>query len=90
MKSILKYYTSQNIKILKKILILSFFIFFSCSSNELWHQLNLQEMEAQFEKGDFPKTTSVLISRKGKIVYEKYFGDGLDGHQEIYESVFRR
>ena len=33
-------------------------------------------MEAQFEKGDFPKTTSVLVSQKGKMVYEKYFGDG--------------
>ena len=33
-------------------------------------------MEAQFGKGDFPKTTSVLISIKGKMVYEKYFGDG--------------
>src|SRR5262249_49159037 len=27
-------------------------------------------------KGDYPKTTSVLIVRDGKLVYEEYFGDG--------------
>ena len=70
------YYNPQTLNSFKRILLFSFFIFFSCSSNELRHQLNLQEMEAQFEKGDFPKTTSVLISRNGEMVYEKYFGDG--------------
>jgi len=87
MKSILKYYTSQNIKILKKILILSFFIFFGCSSNEIQNQLNLQEMEIQLEKGEFPKTTSILVSQKGKMVYEKYFGDGRLGLLNDTRSV---
>jgi CubicO group peptidase (beta-lactamase class C family) len=27
-------------------------------------------------KGDYPKTTSVLIVRDGKLVYEEYFGEG--------------
>jgi len=27
-------------------------------------------------KGDYPKTTSVLVVRQGKLVYEGYFGDG--------------
>ena len=87
MKSIKKYYASQCIKNLKKILILSFFIFFSCSSNEIQNQLNLQEMEIQLEKGEFPKTTSILVSQKGKMVYEKYFGDGRLGLLNDTRSV---
>ena len=71
-----KYSNSQIINIFNRILLFSLFIFFSCSSNELRQQLNLQEMEIQIEKDSFPKTTSVLVSQRGKMVYERYFGDG--------------
>ena len=33
-------------------------------------------MEIQIEKYSFPKTTSILVSQRGKMVYERYFGDG--------------
>lgn len=36
----------------------------------------LHAMEAAISRGEFPKTTSVLVMRKGRLVYEKYFGDG--------------
>jgi CubicO group peptidase (beta-lactamase class C family) len=36
----------------------------------------LAAMVAAVERGDFPKTTSVLIMRGGKLVYEKYFWKG--------------
>ena len=71
-----KYSNSQIINIFNRILLFSLFIFFSCSSNELRQQLSLQEMEIQIEKDSFPKTTSILISQRGKMVYERYFGDG--------------
>ena len=33
-------------------------------------------MEIQIEKDSFPKTTSILVSQRGEMVYERYFGDG--------------
>jgi len=37
----------------------------------------LRELEAAAKAGSFPKLTSVLVARNGKLVYEKYF-DGAD------------
>ncbi len=71
-----KYSNSQIINIFNRILLFPLFIVFSCSSNGLRQQLNLQEMEIQIEKDSFPKTTSILVSQRGKMVYERYFGDG--------------
>ena len=36
----------------------------------------LAELKHAVAKGDFPKTTSVLVVRDGKLVYEEYFGEG--------------
>ena len=36
----------------------------------------LAEMESEVQKGTFPKVTSVLIQKDGRLVYEKYFDDG--------------
>ncbi|HIG90610.1 MAG TPA: class C beta-lactamase-related serine hydrolase [Flavobacteriaceae bacterium] len=72
----IEYCNPQSTQIFKKIFLFSFFTLSSCVFTNLDHQLDLQEMEIQLEKGEFPKTTSVLVSQKGKMVYEKYFGDG--------------
>jgi CubicO group peptidase (beta-lactamase class C family) len=37
----------------------------------------MREMEAAAKAGSFPKLTSVVVARNGKLVYEKYF-DGSD------------
>ena len=36
----------------------------------------LAGLPAAIARGDYPKTTSVLVVRDGKLVYEGYFGDG--------------
>jgi CubicO group peptidase (beta-lactamase class C family) len=36
----------------------------------------LTGLKAAVAKGDYPKTTSVLVVRDGKLVYEAYFGEG--------------
>jgi CubicO group peptidase (beta-lactamase class C family) len=36
----------------------------------------LRAMQAAIGRGEFPKTTSVLVMRGGRIVYENYFGAG--------------
>lgn len=36
----------------------------------------LRTLKEAVAKGDYPKTTSVLIFRDGKLVYEEYFGEG--------------
>src|SRR6266481_5100043 len=36
----------------------------------------LAGLRAAVERGDYPKTTSVLVVRDGELVYEEYFGDG--------------
>src|SRR5437588_7122004 len=36
----------------------------------------LRNLEEAIGRGEFPKTTSVLIVRDGKLAYEHYFGDG--------------
>lgn len=41
--------------------------------------LELKEMEKRIAKDSFPNTHSVLISRKGKVVYENYF-DGYNSN----------
>ena len=39
-------------------------------------EVDLKSLEAEIQKGTFPKITSILIDRGQKIVYEKYFGEG--------------
>ena len=36
----------------------------------------LAGLRAAIERGDYPKTTSVLVVREGRLAYEEYFGDG--------------
>jgi CubicO group peptidase (beta-lactamase class C family) len=36
----------------------------------------LKALKDAVAKGDYPRTTSVLIVRDGKLVYEEYFGEG--------------
>jgi CubicO group peptidase (beta-lactamase class C family) len=36
----------------------------------------LAGLAAAIARGDYPKTTSVLVVRNGKLVFEAYFGDG--------------
>jgi CubicO group peptidase (beta-lactamase class C family) len=39
----------------------------------------LAGLPAAIARGDYPKTTSVLVVRDGKLVYEAYFGAGGPG-----------
>src|SRR5580692_8816130 len=41
--------------------------------------VSLGELRAAITRGDYPKTTSVLVMRNGTLVYEGYFGDGRRG-----------
>jgi hypothetical protein len=34
------------------------------------------ELRAAIDRGDYPKTTSILVVRNGTLVYESYFGNG--------------
>ena len=36
----------------------------------------LMELEQAIGEGNYPKTTSVLIMRNGRLAYERYFGEG--------------
>jgi CubicO group peptidase (beta-lactamase class C family) len=36
----------------------------------------LPGLRAAIERGDYPKTTSLLVMRRGELVYEAYFGEG--------------
>ena len=36
----------------------------------------LDRLSAAIERGDYPKTTSVLVMQYGKLVFERYFGEG--------------
>ncbi|MDP9008742.1 MAG: beta-lactamase family protein [Pseudomonadota bacterium] len=36
----------------------------------------LAQLEQAIARGDYPKTTSVLIMRNGDLAYERYFGEG--------------
>jgi len=40
------------------------------------HAAPLRDLEQAIARGEFPKTTSVLIIRKGQLAYERYFGEG--------------
>ena len=67
------------------------FILSGCISTNSQHPLDLLELETQLELGEFPKTTSILVSQKGKLVYEKYFGDGradlLNNTRSVTKSI---
>ena len=39
-------------------------------------EARLNEMESAIRKGDFKNITSVVIARRGKLAYEKYFDEG--------------
>jgi CubicO group peptidase (beta-lactamase class C family) len=39
-------------------------------------ELKLADLEQAIARGDYPKTTSVLIMRNGNLAYEGYFGEG--------------
>lgn len=51
------------------------------TNNNDWNskKLQLTEMESLISKDTLPNTHSVIISRKGKIIYENYF-DGYNSH----------
>jgi CubicO group peptidase (beta-lactamase class C family) len=36
----------------------------------------LARLAEGYERGEFPKTTSVLVIYQGKLIFERYFGDG--------------
>ncbi len=54
-------------------------------------RLDLSLMEQQISIGKFPKMTSVLVEKGGKLIYEKYFGDGnqqcLNDSRSVTKSV---
>ena len=39
-------------------------------------ELKLADLEHAIARGEYPKTTSVLIIRNGNLAYEGYFGEG--------------
>ena len=71
----------QNIRGTVGILLAIFIIFIlsGCASTNSQYQLDLLELETRLGLGEFPKTTSILVSQKGKLVYEQYFGKGRPG-----------
>jgi hypothetical protein len=68
----------QNIRETVGILLAIFIIFIlsGCASTNSQHQLDLLDLETRLGLGEFPKTTSILVSQKGKLVYEQCFGKG--------------
>ncbi len=42
-------------------------------------EVSLGELRAAIARGDYPKTTSVLVMRNGRLVYESSVGDGRRG-----------
>ena len=68
----------QSIRGTVRILLAIFIIFIlsGCASTNSQYQLALLELETRLGLGEFPKTTSILVSKKGKLVYEQYFGKG--------------
>jgi CubicO group peptidase (beta-lactamase class C family) len=36
----------------------------------------LMQLEHAIDRGEYPKTTSILIIRNGRLAYERYFGEG--------------
>ena len=63
-----------TVRILLAIFII--FILSGCASTNSQYQLDLLELETRLGLGEFPKTTSILVSQKGELVYEQYFGKG--------------
>jgi len=39
-------------------------------------RLNLARLESSIEAQTFPKLTSLIVSQEGRLLYEKYFGEG--------------
>ena len=68
----------QSIRGTVRILLAIFIIFIlsGCASTNSQHQLDLLDLETRLGLGEFPKTTSILVSQKGELVYEQYFGKG--------------
>jgi hypothetical protein len=68
----------QSIRGTVRILLAIFIIFIlsGCASTNSQYQLDLLELETRLGLGEFPKTTSILVSQKGELVYEQYFGKG--------------
>ena len=54
-------------------------LFYTNKKKKNFGNLELKEMEKRIAKDSFPNTHSVLISRKGKVVYENYF-DGYNSN----------
>ena len=66
----------------------------SCSSNEKNGQKEMQdgnlinELFTKIEKGDYPKTNSILISQNDSLLFEKYFnGYGKDSLQDVRSTT---
>ena len=67
--------------------ILIIFILSECASTNSQYQLGLLELETRLDLGEFPQTTSILVSQKGELVYEQYFGKGHEDFLNDTRSV---
>jgi CubicO group peptidase (beta-lactamase class C family) len=62
---------------LRTLIFLTAFAALSLCGSAAAHQTNLVPgLNEAIQKGDFPKTTSVLVIEGGAVAYESYFGEG--------------
>lgn len=85
-----------NISILKSQWLVLLFLFAACSTddNKTTEKKNnlapdlLQALTQKINQGKYPKTNALLISQKGKVVFEKYFnGYHKDSVQDVRSTT---